>query len=119
MLFTAAGIVFQTCHSDIDFVLQLPQINMMTSTTTNQINSTQPTCRNLTRGPFLFIILFLFIYFYSHAYSPLYHLAALTARGPHSLITALSSSSCAATCVFPVDRLCSEATSHTHYIPSK
>lgn len=75
----------------------------------NQINLTQPTCWNLTRGPF----------FYSHAYSSPYHLAALTARGPHSLITALPSSSCTATCVFPVDRLCSEATSHTHYIPSK
>lgn len=48
-----------------------------------------------------------------------YHLAALTARGPHSLITALPSSSCTATCVFPVDRLCSKATSHSHYIPTK
>lgn len=109
MLFNAAGIVFQTCQSDMDFVLQLLWINTMTATTANQINSTQLTCWNLTCGPF----------FYSHAYSPPNHLAALTARGPHSLITALPSSSCTATCVFPVDRLCSEATSHTHYIPSK
>lgn len=43
-LFSSTGIVFQTCHSDMDLVLlQLPQINKMTSATPNQVNLPQPT----------------------------------------------------------------------------